>query len=105
MERARIYGEIFGETLGIEYKKKKVVLESAPRPFCKPAYGSPEVIKLAFFKVLQDFSRLSNRNKQTFQKLESDLFELEIAKKDPNLPGLYYLHPTHGVDPVIAKLS
>lgn len=53
-------------------QKKALILHGA----LEQIYGSPQVIKLAILKRLQEFLRLTNRGNQKFQELR-DLLELE----------------------------
>lgn len=68
------------------------------------SYGAPEAIKGALFKRIDEFPKISNRDKLKLQELADLLMELEIAKEEGYLPGLGYLDTARGIQPIVEKL-
>lgn len=62
-------------------------------------YGAPEVIEDALFQRINSFPRISNRDYTKLHELSDLLMELEAAKADGDLPGLYYLDTSRGITP------
>ncbi|KAL1258964.1 hypothetical protein QQF64_009541 [Cirrhinus molitorella] len=67
-------------------------------------YGSPEIIEKSLFDRIDSFSKIGNRNVKRLQELGDLLQEVESAKQESCLPGLFYLDNTCGVAPIVEKL-
>lgn len=67
-------------------------------------YGAPEVIEDALFQRIDSFPKISNREYGKLHELSDLLMELEAAKADGDLPGLYYLDTARGINPLVQKL-
>ncbi len=67
-------------------------------------YGSSEVIEDALLKKLENFPKISNKDKEKLRELGDLLLEIDAAKSGGHLPGLAYLDTARGVKPIIEKL-
>ncbi len=67
-------------------------------------YGSSEVIEDALIKKLENFPKISNKDKEKLRELGDLLLEIDAAKSGGHLPGLAYLDTARGVKPIIEKL-
>ncbi|XP_061678699.1 uncharacterized protein LOC133502197 [Syngnathoides biaculeatus] len=67
-------------------------------------YATPEVIENALFKRLDNFPRLTSKDKIKLRELSDLLLELFSAKQDGYLPGLSYLDTPRGIKPIVEKL-
>ncbi len=67
-------------------------------------YGSPEMVESSFFKRLESFTKISNRDIHRLCELGDLLMEIQTAKQDGDLMGLSYLDTSRGVNPIIQKL-
>ncbi len=64
-------------------------------------YGSSEVIEDALLKKLENFPKISNKDKEKLRELGDLLLEIDAAKSGGHLPGLAYLDTARGVKPII----
>lgn len=67
-------------------------------------FSAPEIIEHALLKRVEDFPKVTNREKQRLRELGDLLLELQAAKQNGYLPGLSHLDTAHGVNPILAKL-
>lgn len=67
-------------------------------------YGALEAIERALFLKIENFPKLSGRDHGRLRELEDILLELESAKCNGCLPGLFYLDTARGVGPIVEKV-
>ncbi|KAL7831265.1 hypothetical protein SRHO_G00307680 [Serrasalmus rhombeus] len=67
-------------------------------------YGSAKIVKKALFQKLESFPRISNKDYSKLRDLSDLLMELNAAKAEGDLPGLFYLNTARGVNPIVQKL-
>ncbi|KAI4892131.1 hypothetical protein NFI96_008825, partial [Prochilodus magdalenae] len=67
-------------------------------------YGSPEALEKALFDKLERFPSITNKDPHLLRDLGDLLLEIDSAKSEGYIPGLFYLDTARGIHPIVDKL-
>ncbi|XP_011487025.2 uncharacterized protein LOC105356652 [Oryzias latipes] len=67
-------------------------------------YAAPEIIEKSLFQRLDSFPKITTKDNMKLRELGDLLQEIQGAKEDGYLPGLFYLDTSRGIGPIVDKL-
>ncbi|RXN37835.1 hypothetical protein ROHU_001681 [Labeo rohita] len=110
-EQLDLLSKWLGEQSSYHVRRIRAVHTSSPDTGLRRAwerledcYGSPEIIEKSLFDRMDSFPKVGNRDVKKLRELGDLLQEVESAKQEGYLPGLFYLDTARGVAPIVEKL-